>query len=126
MENNSILLSIKPPFANLIVDGIKTVELRRKFPEVSNTKCFIYSSSPTQAIIGECFIETVEKLSIEELWMRYSEQSMIGWAEYSKYFSEKEYGYALILKKYLRYEQPIKIDVKVPSGRPPQSFCYIN
>jgi len=126
MEKNSILLSIKPPFANLIVDGIKTVELRRRFPDVSKTKCYVYSSSPTQAIIGECYIESVEKMSVNELWMKHSEQSLIGWTEYSKYFSGTDYGYALILKKYIRYEHPIKLNEKIASGRPPQSFCYIS
>lgn len=126
MNRNSVLLSIKPAFANLIVDGIKTVELRRKFPEAIKSKCFIYSTSPTQAIIGECFINHVERLPLHELWKNHSENSMIGWEEFSKYFAGQDYGYALVLTKYIRYEQPIKLREKVSSGRPPQSFCYIN
>ena len=64
--NQDVLLSVKPQYANLIVDGIKSVELRRKFPTDlrQGTRCLIYSSSPTQKVIGECKIETVTKLSI--------------------------------------------------------------
>ena len=126
MNKNSVLLSIKPAFANLIVDGIKTVELRRKFPENLKSKCYIYSSSPTKAIIGECYIERVEKCSLEKLWENYSEKSLIGWEEFSDYFAGQDYGNALILSKYVRYPVAIKLEEKIASGRPPQSFCYIN
>lgn len=126
MNNKSVLLSIKPQYANLIVDGIKTIELRRRFPENHSGKCFIYSSSPTQAIIGECFITRVEKLPLNELWSKHSNDSMIGWDDFKKYFSDVEHGYALVLTKYLRYESPIKLKEKVSSGRPPQSYCYLS
>ena len=32
MNSKNILLSVKPAYANLLVDGVKTIELRRKFP----------------------------------------------------------------------------------------------
>lgn len=126
MKKNAVLLSIKPAFANLIVDGIKTVELRRKFPQDVKGKCYIYSSSPTKAIIGECNIDHVQKLTIEELWKNHSENSMIGWEEFNKYFQGQDYGYALILNSYLRYDSPVGLDSKIQSNRPPQSFCYTN
>ncbi len=63
MNSKDVLLSVKPAYANLLVDGIKTIELRRKFPVdlVPGTKCLIYSSSPTKKVIGECKIAKVER-----------------------------------------------------------------
>lgn len=126
MSKPNVLMSIKPAFANLIVDGYKTIELRRKFPVDFSSKCIIYSSSPTQAIIGECIIKKVEKLTIKELWKNYSEESMIGWEQFEKYFEGCEHGYALILSSAKRYQEPIKLNEKISSGRPPQSYCYLN
>jgi hypothetical protein len=49
-----VLVSIRPNFASKILDGDKTVELRRKFPEVGamGMTALIYSSSPVSAIVG--------------------------------------------------------------------------
>jgi hypothetical protein len=43
---NDILISIQPEYANQIMDGCKTVELRRRFVETidRDTRLFIYSS----------------------------------------------------------------------------------
>ena len=48
MDTRDILMSVKLQYANLLVDGVKSIELRRKFPEFisSGTKCLIYSTSP--------------------------------------------------------------------------------
>ena len=123
---DSVLISIKPAFAELIVEGIKRVELRRSFP-VSNIgkKCFIYSSSPTQAVIGDCLISNIEKLSIEELWSKYSDTAMICWDDFKSYFEGKEFGYAISISKPKRYEKSVDLKNNFDLSRPPQSFCYI-
>jgi hypothetical protein len=45
---NDILISIQPEYADQIMDGCKTVELRRRFVETldQDTRLFIYSSNP--------------------------------------------------------------------------------
>jgi predicted transcriptional regulator len=49
-----VLVSIRPFYASKILTGHKTVELRRKFPEVGavGATALIYSSSPVSAVVG--------------------------------------------------------------------------
>ena len=125
MKDN-ILISIKPAFANLIVFGVKKVELRRSFPQTAEgKKCYIYSSSPTKAIIGECYITKVEKLPIKEIWEKHSEESMIDWGDFKNYFTGKEHGFAISVNKHIKYEESIALPERFSMSRPPQSFCYV-
>ena len=55
-----ILISIRPQFANEILDGSKRYELRRRDGAVSaGDELVIYSSSPTRCIVGTCKVVNV-------------------------------------------------------------------
>lgn len=128
LQNQDVLLSVKPQYANLIVDGMKSVELRRRFPTdlPEGTRCLIYSSSPTQKVIGECKIESVKKLSISQLWKQTAINAMISWDDFSSYFSELEHGYAVKVYASIRYDKPK--DISKAAGmetKPPQSYRYL-
>lgn len=123
-----VLLSVKPQYANLLVDGIKTVELRRRFPVdlKEGTRCLIYSTSPVQRVIGECKIKLVEKLPLKDLWSKTAQKAMIPWSDFSNYFGDLEYGYAVNMYGYIRYEKPKMLSAAAgPDTKPPQSFRYI-
>lgn len=128
MENRDVLMSIKPCYANLIVEGVKKVELRKKFPShvQSGTKIIIYASAPLSMIIGECYIQSVEELAIDDLWNETCIDAMISWADFKNYFSGHKRGYAIKLGGHLRYDKPIPLSKHdfLPE-RPPQSYCYI-
>jgi predicted transcriptional regulator len=64
-----ILISIQPEYANQIMEGCKTVELRRRFVEAvdRDTRLFIYSSNPVGAIIGCARIDKVIKLPVKQI-----------------------------------------------------------
>ena len=49
-----VLVSVRSIYASKILHGQKTVELRRKFPEVGATGALvlIYSSRPVSAVVG--------------------------------------------------------------------------
>lgn len=49
----TIILAIKPKYANMILNGEKTIEFRRKFPKAPLEKVLIYASAPISKIIGE-------------------------------------------------------------------------
>ena len=48
----SVILSIKPIYAQAIMNGTKKVEFRKKIFKRPVDKIFVYSSSPEQKIIG--------------------------------------------------------------------------
>lgn len=128
MEKRDFLMSIKPGYANLIVEGVKIIELRKKFPSdvKPGTKIIIYASAPVSMIIGECYIQSVEELKIDELWNRACIEAMISWSDFKEYFSGHKVGYAIHLKGHLRYDKPIPLSKHdyLPE-KPPQSYCYI-
>ncbi len=127
MNTKNVLLSVKPAYANLLVDGIKTIELRRKFPVdlASGTKCLIYSSSPTKKIIGECKIDKVEKLKIKDLWKASSIEAMISWEDFKSYFSGVEYGYAIYVYAADRYPTEMTLSKIGTNILAPQSYRYL-
>lgn len=127
--NKSVLISIKPCYANLLVDGIKKIELRRKFPSnyINGTKLFIYASAPISKVIGECYIKKVDCLPIEDLWNESCIDAMISWADFNNYFFGREFGFAIHVSGYFRYETPFALsEIDFLPPKPPQSYCYVN
>ncbi len=52
-DDRSLLVSVKPVYARLILAGSKTVELRRVRPNaVPGCQVLIYASSPTMEMVG--------------------------------------------------------------------------
>ncbi|MCU7226363.1 ASCH domain-containing protein, partial [Acinetobacter bohemicus] len=60
----SIVLSIKPQFTNLILEGKKTIELRTKIGKKfsNNADLIIYSSSPVKAIVAIAKVHKIQNL----------------------------------------------------------------
>jgi predicted transcriptional regulator len=120
-----VLLSIKPEFAERIFDGSKKYEFRRaifKNPDIKTV--IVYASSPVQRVIGEFDIETVLCDSPQKLWRKTSKDSGISKEFFFDYFSERDIGFAIQVKKVRRF----KISRCLRSSydvSPPQSFCYV-
>lgn len=121
-----VLLSIKPEFADLIFQGVKKFEFRRSIFKNSAIKTIVvYASSPTQKVIGEFDIEVILNDSLESLWQQTKEHAGIEENYFYEYFSEKEKGYAIKIKKARKYRKPLclKEDYQL---HPPQSFLYLS
>jgi predicted transcriptional regulator len=126
---NDILISIQPEYADQIMDGCKTVELRRRFVETvdQDTRLFIYSSNPVGAIIGCAKIEKVIKLPIKQIWKRFHKQACIEKSEFEKYFVGAEFGFVVSLGDVTPLtELLVREDILNRWGiRPPQSYMYL-
>ncbi|MBU2328193.1 MAG: ASCH domain-containing protein [Alphaproteobacteria bacterium] len=122
------VLSIKPEYATRIVDGLKKVELRRRFPygTVTNAKLFIYATVPLQSVLGYATIEEVRRLPVEEIWRQYHEVSYIDKPAFDEYYGDLAEGYVLVLRDPVKLEAPIPLDVLKSKLKftPPQSFTY--
>lgn len=120
-----VLLSIKPEFAERIFDGSKKYEFRRsifKNPDVKTV--IVYASSPVQRVIGEFDIETVLRDSPKSLWKKTRKHSGISEEFFFAYFSERDIGFAIEVKKVRRFKKPRCLRSSYDVS-PPQSFCYV-
>jgi predicted transcriptional regulator len=122
----SVLLSIKPRFANAILEGTKTFELRRAvFRNPTVRRIVIYASSPVGRVIGEFLLGDVLELELKKLWAVTSKGSGIDHEFFHNYFRGREVGYALKVHRPRRYAKPLGLKEHFGLSRPPQSFCYL-
>ena len=120
-----VLLSIKPEFAERIFDGSKKYEFRKSIFKNPNVKIVVvYASSPVQRVIGEFEIETILSDAPERLWKETREYSGISEEFFFDYFSDRDIGFAIKVKKVHRYQKPRCLRQSY-NVSPPQSFCYV-
>jgi predicted transcriptional regulator len=124
-----VLVSIRPSYASKIMEGQKTVELRRKFPEVGATgaMALIYSSSPVSAVIGFARIKHVIKLPLAKIWKDHGVAACISKEEFDAYFEGLQHGFAIFFERPKSLRQHLKaIDLEEQFGIvPPQSYRYL-
>ena len=123
----NMLVSIHPKYADRIVDGSKTVELRKRFVEAApSALLFIYSTKPVGAVVGCATIRSVRRLSTRDIWRQFGQAACITKTAFDEYFSERQHGYAIQLADVTRFCTPILIDIlRARFGfSPPQSFMY--
>lgn len=126
----NLIMSVKPIFASKIMDGSKTVELRRRFPASTpkGATVFLYSSSPVQAIVACIELAGVEMLPISNIWSRYAKAACIERDEFGQYFSGLQEGYAILLGRVFALKNQIELSQLRERFRivPPRSFRYLN
>lgn len=126
----NVLVSIRPEYASKIMNGQKTVELRRRFPETTavGATILIYSSSPVQAIVGYATIKDVLHLPVKNIWRDYSEAACINKADFDAYFTGLTKGYVIILTDVKSLLNQLRaIDLQEEFGFvAPQSFRYVD
>ena len=101
--NRDILFSFRPKYASKILDGQKTIELRRKFPAhgAGGAMALIYSSSPVCVIVGDEHIKCVVKLPIAQIWKHYGAAACISKKDFYTYFSGLKFGFAILFDRVL-------------------------
>ena len=123
-----VVLSVRPNYSTKIVEGKKTVELRRRFPVSApdGTIAYIYSTSPVQAMVGSAEIAGVFKLPVADIWKRFSKVAHVKQDTFKKYFSGLEDGFALQFRNARAFSRPLELtELRKRFGfEPPQSFLY--
>lgn len=121
----TVLLSIKPEFAEKIFDGSKKFEFRKAiFKDTEVQKVVVYASSPVQKVIGEFSIADILNDDVETIWNETARYSGITHDFYLSYFSNRDKAYAIKIGKTKRYRQARNLsDYNLNFA--PQSFAYI-
>ncbi len=122
-QREYVLLSIKPEFAEKIMNGQKNVEFRKRCFDKCIRHVYVYASSPVRKIVGRFEVEEIEEGHPEKLWCNHHEDGGISRQDYNSYFQHRSHGYAILIKKAVRLRTAISLDdVMGRPYRPPQNY----
>lgn len=128
MPSNSILLSIRPKYAEKILEGSKTVELRRVRPIyiAKGSLAFMYVTSPVKSIVGAFKVDLVIEMNLRDLWKAVKSRAGISQKEFDSYFEGTCRGVGIFFSEIWLFSKLISLkDLKKKMDfQPPQSFRY--
>lgn len=126
----ALLLSIRPKFADRIIKGIKTVELRRIRPSIKEgDRILIYISSPAKEVRAFFVVERIICAKPENLWNDVKDKAGITRNEFDDYFNGAKAAIAIHIKDVQELPLPINLSTlrKLwPNFIPPQSYRYVS
>ena len=121
---STILLSVKPEYADRIFRGIKLYEYRKCLPQKQINKIIIYATFPTMKIIGEVNVIGILSGSRTAIWEKTKKNAGISRVKYREYFKGCKIAYAHQLENAITYDVPKTLE-DLGIAFPPQSFIYI-
>ena len=124
----AILLSLRPRFAQAILSGAKTVELRRRPVNARpDTPIILYASSPTMAIVGTARLRDVQVLTPDAAWQAHHRSLGLTRSEFDAYLDGTSRAHLLLLHRVCTLNEPLPLRTLRQEGRfqPPQSFRYV-
>jgi predicted transcriptional regulator len=123
------LISIHRGYADAILAGTKTVELRRKLPDMPvGTRLWIYATRPTAAVIGFATIQGIQRSTPNAIWRRHRVESGLLYRRYSEYFEGTQEAIAILIAAARRIG-PITLDQlrEIRGGfHPPQVITWLS
>lgn len=125
-ERFGLLMSIQPQFATAILDGTKTVELRRKPPRNHPDIVIIYGSGTAKAILGMARLNAIHTSTPADIWKKFGTASGLTRAEFDEYFSGSGTASAIELIDARRSSAQVPLKRLREVGlEPPQSWRYV-
>ncbi len=129
MGTSALLFSVHPKFAQLIIDGTKTVELRRTRPRITHGDVvFFYATVPVKAVVAYCRVEQVISDCHDSIWQLVEEKAALSRPDFTKYYAGTHTAHAIFLLGVTPLSNPVPLeDLRRgwPEFRPPQSYRYI-
>lgn len=119
-----MLLSIKPKYAKVILEGKKLYEFRKNRPQKDVDQIIFYASSPQKEVVGEATIEEIIEGSPKEIWEIAKSASGITKKAFMAYYKGKEKAFAYKLKDVMVYDRPKNLS-SYGVAQAPQSYVYI-
>lgn len=125
-----LFLSLRPTYAEMILDGDKTVELRRIRPRAAiGSTAVIYAASPRRAVLGLCKVGAVVDAHPDEIWDVHGHLTGIDRPRFNAYFAGADTAVAITVTAATRLVRPVplaQLRLSWLGFQPPQSFRYIS
>ena len=124
------MLSIKPNYADMILDGEKTVEYRKSCRCIKQgTPVLLYATAPVKAVVGHFVAGEILHAPPSVLWRRTNGRGGIDKRTFQQYFGDASNGTAIVAREPVRWPIPTPIDelgcIGTPS-RPPRSHAVVD
>ncbi len=124
-----VLISIRPRFANLILDERKVVEIRRRASGIhAGDRLVIYSCTPEMSVVGACRVVEVVVEEPQTLYRRFGVAACLGREEFLRYLDGASRGAAIRVSQVERLDVPITLASLRASLRGftvPQSYRFL-
>lgn len=124
-----VLLSIKPEFVEKIFSNDKTVELRKRIPNlIEGDELLIYASAPVMAIVGAVEVTRVVQQAPDDLWRMVRAHAAVGRDFFAEYYQDHSTAYGIFLGRTQLYNRECslpKLRKSWPGFVPPQNYRYI-
>jgi predicted transcriptional regulator len=124
-----MILSVHPYFVSKILDGSKTVELRRTRPAIQpGQPVAIYATMPDAAVVATCRIARVETGSTNEIWSSTAYAAGVTRGEFNTYFRGSRSAVALHLEDVALLVNKVELSQLRARGEfhPPQTWHFFD
>lgn len=132
LNNNLLIISVKPEYARKILKGEKTIELRKCAPKKVGKDGYIliYVTAPVKELWGIYKIENIIKENPNTLWENFGKQTGITKQEFNDYYKENKSAFGIQLQEVKNlFKHSINLDSLknlIPGFMPPQTYRYID
>lgn len=127
--DSPLLISLRPRYADLVFEGLKKAELRRRdLTRMKGRDVFVYVTSPVKALRGGFHVGEVIAGTPDEIWEEVSSEARLKKSEFDAYYAGRKIACALKIKYYWEYENPLELSelrAKFRSFVVPQSWRYL-
>lgn len=125
-----VLISLLPGHAANILDGTKTVELRRRSMGIEpGSIVWLYVKAPVASIVGFAVAKQVHRLTPSAIWDRFGSVCGITRRELYRYLDGLQHGYALEFESAHAIKSVMSLNTLrgIAGGfHPPQFFARID
>lgn len=125
----TLLISVHPQYADLILSGVKTVELRRTRPRITaGGQVLVYASAPRMALVGGFEVDGLIEASPAMLWKQVKTTAGVTKAVFDNYFAGADHAYGILVKRVWSIWPSVplaRLRRSMPGFHPPQSYRYI-
>ena len=105
-----VLLSVRPRFADALLNGTKTVEMRRRPMRLhAGALCLLYASSPIRALTGALSVASVDHGTPDDLWRRHGPRTALTRDEYDDYLHGRSTACALLVAAVVTFDTPVAL-----------------
>jgi predicted transcriptional regulator len=124
-----VLMSVRPPYVERLLDGSKTVELRRRNWRVAaGSTVLLYASGTRRELMGAVVVQGTVTGARQEIWDRFSRELSLTRKEFSTYLKGADQAVAIRVGQARSLKQPIplaELRARHVTFTVPQSFRYV-